>query len=233
METCIVEGTKEVRLNIGAGRTYIPGFINIDISGKADVILDIGKDKLPFENDSVDLIFSYHTLEHIPDYLFALSEIYRVLKHGGRFLVGLPYVTLTEYHLVNPYHLHNFNEYSFDFFNAGKMLGSGGEDRPIFFTKAFHRFHCIGIFKVLPPPLRSWCRRHLFNVVRCIDFGLIAVKNPAEIVVYNKQALMGQFDECFHSRIAYGQSSTGQNKKSMRYFLKQINHWWLAKRCHS
>ena len=88
--------------------------------------MDLGRDKLPFENDTVDLIFSYHTLEHIPDYLFALSEIHRVLKHGGLFLVGLPYVTLTEYHLVNPYHLHNFNEFSFDFFDAKRLKGSAG-----------------------------------------------------------------------------------------------------------
>lgn len=110
----------EVKLNIGAGVTYIPGFVNIDISTQADITLDLGKDRLPFDDNSVDLIVSYHTLEHVSDYLFALSEIHRVLKHGGRFLVGLPYVTLTEYHLVNPYHLHNFNEYSFDFFDVDK-----------------------------------------------------------------------------------------------------------------
>ena len=67
--------TKEIRLNIGAGQTHIPGYINIDISSKADITLDLGTDKLPFEDDSVDVVFSYHTLEHVPDYLFALSEI--------------------------------------------------------------------------------------------------------------------------------------------------------------
>ena len=77
--------TKEIRLNIGAGQTYILGYINIDVSSKADITLDLGIDKLPFEDDSVDFIFSYHTLEHVPDYLFALSEIHRVLKHGGLF----------------------------------------------------------------------------------------------------------------------------------------------------
>ncbi|MDQ3387656.1 MAG: methyltransferase domain-containing protein, partial [Actinomycetota bacterium] len=91
-----MEEPREVRLNIGAGQTYIPGFINIDISSKADIVLDLGRDQLPFEDNSVDLIFSYHTLEHVPNYLFALSEIHRVLKNGGAFLVGLPYITLTE-----------------------------------------------------------------------------------------------------------------------------------------
>ncbi len=114
-KTNIVTNSRRINLNIGASQTYIPGFTNIDISNKANISLDLSKDSLPFEDSSVDLVFSYHTLEHVPDYLFSLSEIHRVLKHGGHFLVGLPYVTLTEYNLVNPYHLHNFNEYSFDF----------------------------------------------------------------------------------------------------------------------
>jgi SAM-dependent methyltransferase len=196
--------TNKVRLNIGAGQTYIRGFKNIDISNKADISLDLGKSKLPFEDNSVDLVFSYHCLEHVPDYLFALSEIYRVLKHGGRFLVGLPYVTLTEFHLVNPYHLHNFNEFSFDFFDPKKLKGSAVEENTILFRKIFHRFHYIGKFKFLPSPLQSWSRRHLFNVVRKIDYGLVAIKRmDEEVPSYDKQVLLQQFDECLHSRIAY------------------------------
>ncbi len=205
--------TNEIKLNIGAGRTYIPGFKNIDISGKADVTLDLGKDKLPFEDNSIDLVFSYHTLEHIPDYLFALSEIHRVLRHGGHFLVGLPYVTLSEVHLVNPYHFHNFNEFSFDFFDVEKMKGSAAEENPILFRKIFHRFHYIGIFSLLPPPFRLWCRRHLFNVVRKIDYGLLAIKEPADAVSVSscdKQNLERQFDECLNSRIAYGKTGKVQ-----------------------
>jgi predicted SAM-dependent methyltransferase len=132
MEFQNMTNNKPLCLNIGAGRTYIPNFVNVDIDPKADVCVDLSKDRLPFEDNSVDLIFSYHAMEHIPDYLFALSEIYRVLKHGGRFLVGLPYVSLTEYHLVNPYHLHNFNEYSFDFFDPEKLKGSAAEQNSIF-----------------------------------------------------------------------------------------------------
>lgn len=193
----------ETKLNLGASQTYIPGFINIDLSKKADISLDLGKDKLPFDDNSVDMIFSLHTLEHIPDYLFCLSEIHRVLKHGGRFLVGLPYVTLTEYHLVNPYHLHNFNEFSFDFFDPDIRKGSASEDNPIHFKKVFHRFHYIGKFAFLPSPIQNWCRRHLFNVVREIDFGLVAVKKPKDIPQTDPQTMMAEYVECLKSRIPY------------------------------
>jgi len=220
----------EVRLNIGAGRTYIPGFKNIDISNKADITLDLGKDKLPFGENSVDLIFSYHTLEHVPDYLFALSEIHRVLKHRGRFLLGVPYVTLTEYHLVNPYHLHNFNEFSFDFFDVKGLKGSAAEENPILFHKIFHRFHYIGIFNLVPPPFRSWSRRHLFNVVRKIDYGLIAIKKLDGVdELFDEQALREEFDVCLRSRIEYGKENKVQNEKSIRFLLRGIYLWWQGR----
>lgn len=219
----------EIRLNIGAGQSRIPGFVNIDISNKADICLDLGKDKLPFDDNTVDLIFSYHTLEHVPDYLFALSEIHRVLKHGGRFLVGLPYITLAEFHLVNPYHLHGFSEFSFDFFDVKKLKGSAAEKNQILFYKKFHRFHYMGFFNLMPPPFRSWCRRHLFNVVRKIDYGLIAVKNPDQPVSsYDKKTLLRQFDECLRSRMVYGRQNTRQNERRLITILKRARHWWLG-----
>src|SRR6266496_4836845 len=186
-KTNIVTNSRRINLNIGASQTYIPGFTNIDISNKANISLDLSKDSLPFEDSSVDLVFSYHTLEHVPDYLFSLSEIHRVLKHGGHFLVGLPYVTLTEYNLVNPYHLHNFNEYSFDFFDPTKLKSSAAESNPILFKKIFHRFEYIGMFRVLPSPFQTWCRRHLLNVVRKIDYGLLAIKTHEDISLWNKK----------------------------------------------
>jgi len=47
-------------------------------------------------------------------------------------------------------------------------------------------------FKTMPGPIRTWCRRHLFNVVHMIDFGLIAIKNPnipIKINYYDKKRL--------------------------------------------
>ena len=217
---------KSVRLNLGAGLTYIPGFTNIDISNKADISLDLGKDKLPFNDASVDLVFSYHTLEHVPDYLFVLSEIHRVLKNGGLFLVGVPYVTLTEYHLVNPYHLHDFNEFSFDFFDRNRLKGTAVEENQVFFEKVFHRLYYIGLFNLVPPPFRAWCRRHLFNVVRKIDFGLVAVKDSdSSKKSFNKAEAIGLFNECLNFRIPYD-GAVVQNQGTIRALLRHISSWW-------
>jgi SAM-dependent methyltransferase len=197
----------EVKLNLGAGQTYLPGFCNIDACPWADVQLDFGTDRLPFEDSSVDCVFSHHTLEHVPDYLHILGEVHRILRHGGRLLVGLPYVTSTMYHLVNPYHLHNFNEFSFDFFEPGKLKGSASEANGILFRKVFHRFNgYLGVFRWTPDPLRTWCRNHLFNVVRFIDFGLYAIKPPHEdlqIMPGDAERMKQEFDDCLRHRLAY------------------------------
>ncbi len=46
--------------------------------------------KLPFENDTFDLVIFNHVIEHIPDYKKALKELYRVLKQDGYFYLATP-----------------------------------------------------------------------------------------------------------------------------------------------
>jgi len=54
----------------------------------ADVKADITN--LPFENDSFDIIFCNHVLEHIPNDTKAMQELYRVLKKGGMGIFQIP-----------------------------------------------------------------------------------------------------------------------------------------------
>ena len=54
----------------------------------ADVKADICD--LPFENDSYDIIFCNHVLEHIPDDTKAMQELFRVLKPGGMGILQIP-----------------------------------------------------------------------------------------------------------------------------------------------
>lgn len=194
---------KPVRVNIDAGLATLPGFVNIDVTGKGERNIVFGQEKLPFDDDSVDLIFSYHALEHIPDYLSAMAEMHRVLKHGGYLLLGLPYVSLTEYHLINPHHLHNFNEHSFDFFDADKFADLSVV-KPVLFKKQFHHLHYLGMFKYFPAAIKNWSRRHLLNVVQKMDIGLVAIKDR-NIPVENTapKDMQQAFYKYFDQRIPY------------------------------
>ena len=45
---------------------------------------------IPFASDTFDKTFSSDVLEHVPDDKKTLSEIYRVLKHGGYLILHVP-----------------------------------------------------------------------------------------------------------------------------------------------
>ncbi|MDP5107151.1 MAG: class I SAM-dependent methyltransferase [Polaribacter sp.] len=54
----------------------------------ADVKADICN--LPFDNNSFDVVFCNHVLEHIPDDTKAMQELFRVLKKGGFGIFQIP-----------------------------------------------------------------------------------------------------------------------------------------------
>lgn len=81
------------KLHIGCGDRYIPGFIHVDVRKFPHVDYVTLADKLGmFEDDSVDLIYSCHLLEHFRRYQLenVLKEWYRVLKIGGVLRVAVP-----------------------------------------------------------------------------------------------------------------------------------------------
>ena len=57
---------------------------NIHIRKKVDM------QDIPFPDDKFDVIYACHILEHIPDDIKAMSELYRVLKNGGSCIILVP-----------------------------------------------------------------------------------------------------------------------------------------------
>jgi len=79
-----------MRLHLGAGEKYWPGWTNVDIVGDQDVTCDILN--LPLEDNSVDEIQAIHVFEHIHrmQVVEALNEWRRVLKDDGRLVLEMP-----------------------------------------------------------------------------------------------------------------------------------------------
>lgn len=86
------EQETKLMLNLGCGDVYFEGWINIDISSKkADLLCDL-KEPLPYKDNSVDIIYNEHFIEHITarEGSKFLKECYRVLKPGGIFRIATP-----------------------------------------------------------------------------------------------------------------------------------------------
>jgi SAM-dependent methyltransferase len=120
-----------VKIDIGCGRMKQDGFIGIDNSpySMADYIIDLNKDPLPFEDNTVDYVYSSHCLEHLSNLENVLSEIYRVCKPNAQIFITVPYYN-TSLNLANIYHNNNiaFNEHTFRFFSSEEECEIPKED---------------------------------------------------------------------------------------------------------
>lgn len=64
--------------------------------------------KIPLDTDSVDLVVSFETIEHIEDYVTFMKEVKRVLKPNGMLLLSTP--NDIEFAEGNHFHLHEFEQ---------------------------------------------------------------------------------------------------------------------------
>jgi len=58
--------------------------------GLAAQCSDVSTDGVPFPNHSFDVVISLETFEHLMNPYYALQEVRRVLKPGGRFICSIP-----------------------------------------------------------------------------------------------------------------------------------------------
>ena len=65
--------------------------INIDSSIEPTYLVESGE-VFPIEDEKYDFVVSFNTLEHVYDPLFALGEIFRVLKAGGVAYIAVPFI---------------------------------------------------------------------------------------------------------------------------------------------
>ena len=104
-----------MNINLGCGKNKLEDYINVDADPEMnpDVVLVLGKDKFPWETESIDRVVMGHTLEHIPrDFHFRiLNEINRVLKIDGDLMVSFPdFEKISKNYLENLHGVQDFWE---------------------------------------------------------------------------------------------------------------------------
>ena len=82
-----------MKLHLGCGERFIPGFVHVDAHAYPHVDHQAKAENLAFvENGSADLLYASHLLEHYgrSEIEGVLSEWYRVLRPDGVLRLAVP-----------------------------------------------------------------------------------------------------------------------------------------------
>jgi SAM-dependent methyltransferase len=80
-------------LNIGSGNSRIHPIVkNLDIIAGENVDIVSSAEKIPLNDETVDLIITQEAFEHIADPQKSIQEAYRILKRGGVIYFQVPFI---------------------------------------------------------------------------------------------------------------------------------------------
>lgn len=171
-------------IDVGCSNLKLPGHVGVDCRKNSDADIVAEWNNLPLRDNSVSVFFSRHCLEHVPDAVSAVREMFRVCRHNARATIVVPHFSSPRF-FEDLTHIRPLSVYSFDHFDHIKLASSGHpiyaidpdirviNTRLIFWTrrslvgKPFHKyvillFLCtlIEFFANLSPFIceRFWCR---------------------------------------------------------------------------
>ena len=203
----------DYKVELGCGRSKAPGFIGIDrfpLPG-VDLVADLN-DTWPLEDDSVDVVFASHSLEHLDDLPHVMDEMYRVCRHKALVLILAPYY-FTFTNIANHYHKHVFDEDTLRFFSLdpapdidpeeyycphASFWGLGRSDNSAFsleFTTLHMEFFYYQQYRHLSPQVKRRLRRSMLNVCDQIYYVAAVNKSSVPFSDEERQALLNKAEK--------------------------------------
>lgn len=108
----------KILVDIGGGLNPRKGYLTLDLH-KADIKCDLNND-WPLDTDSVGVINASHVIEHLRDPIHTMSEIHRVLCHGGWAFIEVP-STDGRGAFQDPTHVSFWNQNSFWYYTRSEQ----------------------------------------------------------------------------------------------------------------
>jgi SAM-dependent methyltransferase len=154
-----------MKLNIGCGFNKLDGYVNVDMFAECapDKLWDLNRTPWPFEDDSVDEIVAHHVLEHLGQdvqvFFAIIREIYRVVRHDGRFKVTVPHPMSMAFH-ADPTHVRSFTVTSFSMLSRAKNQAWVAEGRNMTMLALFLdvNFETVQAVETVDEPWRTRMR---------------------------------------------------------------------------
>lgn len=80
-----------LRIDLGCGINKPNGFVGVDLcSGLGvDIVADLSQ-RFPFEDNSVDEVRAHDIIEHLPERIHTMNEIWRICKPGAKVDIRVP-----------------------------------------------------------------------------------------------------------------------------------------------
>lgn len=153
--------------------------VDFDKYPDVDVVHDLEKAPLPFEDESFDMVVMNHVIEHINNRSQLVDEIWRVLKTDGKFLCIVPHHTNPVSAQLN----HKITGFSFQAFDAHIPIE---EHRGVFFETVDRKITLIKPFGFLNgfaerfPDFYEWYMSKFISAVE-IRFELRKISNEKHV----------------------------------------------------
>jgi SAM-dependent methyltransferase len=111
-----------MKLHIGAGHKILPGWVNHDLVALPGInsVHDLRVFPWPWPDGSFDEVIAKDVLEHLPELIPTMEELYRICKPGAKIHISVPYWNSFEA-VTDPTHVRQFNEFTFEFFDPTKQ----------------------------------------------------------------------------------------------------------------
>jgi len=199
----------KLMVELGCGSTKQEGFIGVDrfnLEG-VDIVADMNQ-KFPFDDNSVDVIYSSHAIEHLDSIEHVMSEIWRICKNNAICIIIVPY--FNNYgNIANHYHKLYFNEHTFRYFTKTKefltqqeeleipsLYGTWGlsmsdnSDNEIDIRTIDMDYIYYEEYNGVPDDIKYVLRQNLNNICNMIVYTLVIKKDGKQIGEAEKNEFM-------------------------------------------
>lgn len=170
----------DLKLHLGCGKSVLPGHKGVDLSPQAgvSVVCDLARKPWPFRDSSVERCVLLNLLEHLPDTIQVMEELWRVTKPGGVVQIQVPYYNSAGA-FQDPTHVKFFTERTFDYFTVD---GTTELSHYNYYSHARFEivrldFHQRALLKRLPRRVQIFMGHHLATI-QALEVVLKTVKTP-------------------------------------------------------
>src|SRR3990167_3634625 len=93
MTLALAKSPQTLRLNLGCGNDIKAGYVNVDAYALpgVDCVHDLNVGWWPWDDDSVSEVLLHNVMEHLPDTVAVMKELYRICRDGALVHIAVPH----------------------------------------------------------------------------------------------------------------------------------------------